>query len=205
MESTPTLPLDWTRIKRRRTTREQGTSGKNPPQNHRECLDPTCCAVSLPAAEEKGSLSNFRLITGTAIFCLPDPESDWFQGYLVTDDNKSYGILCIANDDRLDACLKCDDYRLLDVQVNDYQLKEKNTYKNIICRGGDAMKWHHRHVSFETSYLLTGKPAFDDVRRYFGSLIRNLGGESAEDSMPAVAVTKGSLQLWIPDRESPES
>jgi hypothetical protein len=96
-----------------------------------------------------------RRIQGTAVFCLPDPDSDWFQGYLfaslpslaatTTGNNKNnhkrrFGLLCTNQD--LDACLECaaGGYREFTLQVTEFD-------------GADATnRNHHDERSNERNY-----------------------------------------------------
>lgn len=168
-----TLPLDWTRM----------------------CV---CCPI--PEDANKEDLSKSQKIAGKAIFCLPDDDNDWFQGYILTPHG-SYGIL--AQKEEIDACLQCQEggFRKLTLSF-DYENRPIEL-KNVSCTGGDCMQWHSPHVSFTTNTIKVGSKAENIVETLFHSLLvklRSYGEPNAtvQDLMPNVAVVVGNIELAVP-------
>jgi hypothetical protein len=241
------LPLDWTRLGRGRGDVEDGP-----------CPDVLCNGCLPPSSADAEQLENGKVVAmqGTAVLCLPDADNDWFQGYFFPSNNSSpgdgksnktnvYKLLCVQQDDA-DPCLHCDDYQLWTVTVYYYeyyyhptaatatttqQTTKKQltcTFRNVVSRGGDSIRWHHARIRFAAGTVATGRKAHVLVEQYFAGLLRSLLQEEEEDEpddndeadsssddgnndgggdktsgvvaavMPNVAVVTGDMTMWLP-------
>jgi hypothetical protein len=225
------LPLDWTRLGRRRRLNNSGDYL----DDNGQCLDVHCTGCLPPEStsiEDGEDGRSFRPIYGTAMLCLPDADNDWFQGYFFLssssspseDNNKNnsvYKLLCIQQDDT-DPCLHCDDYQLWTVTVyyptTELQrpTKQTRTFRNVVSRGGDSIRWHHQRIRFTADAVTTGGKAHVLVETYFGGLLQHLRDIPAADEdddvigaadgsiesvatlMPNVAVVTGDMTIWLP-------
>jgi hypothetical protein len=164
------------------------------------------------------------------MLCLPDADNDWFQGYFfpssssspsedIIKSNSVYKLLCIQQDDT-DPCLHCDDYQLWTVTVyypTTTKLvrpkKQTRTFRNVVSRGGDSIRWHHQRIRFTAEAVTTGGKAHVLVETYFGGLLQQLRDvppaddvdgpadasiESVATLMPNVAVVTGDMTIWLP-------
>ena len=111
-------------------------------------------------ATTSGNKNTSRVLAGTAVVCLTDPDADWFQGYLfvsgttphISTSTTYYGLL--GRIQELDECLQCADggYRELTLQVNamggpttihkdtNPSAAETFQFSNIAWTGGDMMR-----------------------------------------------------------------
>jgi len=161
------LPLGWTRVTRnnKNTTNNKNTNKTD--DNEWCCNDQNCrrrrvADVDLAAEVSNNDSSNndkttkkYTVIQGTAIWCLPDPDCDWFQGYLFSISNSNgaqqqqqYGLLC--QNVEIDECLQCSEggYRELTLQVTPFHRNNNNSnnsnkpiqFANIEWTGADMMR-----------------------------------------------------------------
>jgi hypothetical protein len=240
------LPLDWTRLGRGRGDVEARPC---PDVLCNGCLPPSS------ADEQQLEDGKVVAIQGTAVLCLPDADNDWFQGYFFPSNNSSpedeksnknvYKLLCVQQDDA-DPCLHCDDYQLWTVTVYYYyeyyyhptavtttdqprqpttKKQQTFTFRNVVSRGGDSIRWHHPRIRFAATTVATGRKAHVLVERYFAGLLRTLQEEDEPDDdeagssddgkngsgknggdktsgvaavMPNVAVVTGDMTMWLP-------
>ena len=232
----PALPLGWTQIQRRR--RESTSTTLSQPQEM-ECISSMCCddlncrrrSVEFrnnPAVTPSDSNNNdnhsdnnnkTRVIAGTAVICLTDPDGDWFQGYLFVSDRDPipsmyFGLLGIVQE--IDECLQCAEggYRELILQVTEmgpgrskpHRSGKKWEFQRIAWTGGDMMRLESLPVepknqpmmptvSMESDRVDTGMPATQLIQELFGSLLRRLREASEDD----VNVTSSSVSDLMPN------
>lgn len=220
-QEAPALPLDWTRVKRRRT-KANGTKEEE-----------DCCPPIVETLKEKNLGPGQELVRGMGVFCLHDSDPSWFQGYffpnvnttaqsanqqkhqqeysMATDNRnknsneptsflnkqKPWGLL--ASQEELDDCLRCADggYRRITLTVFSFRLPDKKkTYSlnSIEWTGGDMMQLMGERASFEPNQLLTGKQAVPHVEKLFGSLLQKCRAKLDEEDEKSCSV----LEL-IPD------
>ena len=119
----------------------------------------TITITTTNTATTSGNKNTSRVLAGTAVVCLTDPDADWFQGYLfvsgttphISTSTTYYGLL--GRIQELDECLQCADggYRELTLQVNamggpttihketNPSAAETFKFSNIAWTGGDIM------------------------------------------------------------------
>jgi hypothetical protein len=145
-----------------------------------------------------------------AIFCLPDTDPDWFQGYLfITTTATSFGLLC--ENQEIDACLQCSEggYREIQIQIinfreqqhrSNHKKKTITTLRNVRWTGGDMMCLQSDNnndistgtttttttpmISMQADTIRTGSEAVDVVERVFASLLGNLRKLAADGDEP---------------------
>jgi hypothetical protein len=189
-----TLDLAWTRV-----SKCQSLIGE--------------CCVDNNSTACRRRIGNKRLledhrqsfVEGNAIFCIPDLDSTWFQGYFTRFGNnaKPIGLLVIQNDDT-DECLRCSDggYKELTLRLchrSSTRLqnsKDDITLENIICTGGDMMQWRGDNISFCTERLWTGPKAIPMVEKYFGGLVQTIHTCSMDETTD---VNSFDLLQWLPN------
>jgi len=237
------LPLGWTRVVRNSNNRpirydqQNGTTTfvgdkkdtstllefccndpqcRRPRQPHDDAFDPF---VGITSADLTTSLTSHTRVTGTVIFCLPDTDPDWFQGYLVTG-SRQYGL--IGQKQEIDACLQCAEggCREIHLQVTPFGTSgQQHVLENVEWTGCDMMKLDTAAseaavafkkqkgiVHMQADSVWTGDLAVSRVERIFGGLIRNL--RQVEDNpqatvlelMPNVAVVSGTMELFLPTK-----
>ncbi|KAI2509474.1 hypothetical protein MHU86_4975 [Fragilaria crotonensis] len=222
----PDLPLEWTQLSR------QGTKLSDDFLDDC-CEDPACrrrprTAESSDGLESGNSSDKRSFVEGKAMFCLPELDSAWFQGYFTANDHskttnaKPWGLLAIQNTD-MDDCLQCADggYRELSLRLcRGPRRRDGDTtavapkpdliLSNITWTGGDMVQWRGKHVTFDTERILTGSKAVPLVEQYFGGLVQRLR-ESVEDCddedpllelIPDVAIVLGTMRLSLPMDDS---
>ena len=225
----PDLPLEWTRLSRQNTKMSDDFLDDC-------CEDPACRRRPLTVESfdglESGNSSEERSISeGKAMFCLPELDSAWFQGYFTARDGgnttnaKPWGLLAMQNTD-MDDCLQCADggYRELSLRLcrgqrrrdsgtPDVAPKPDLILSNITWTGGDMAQWRGMHVTFDTERILTGSKAVPLVERYFGGLVKRLRKSVEENSdsddedplldlIPDVAIVLGTMRLSLPVDDS---
>ena len=156
------------------------------------------------------------MISGTAIWCLHDLESSWWQGYFVAaGSTMPWGLLATLED--IDDCLACADggYRRVTLTVYPKCGPEKQKpYKigGVDWTGGNMMNLYHPgQVEMTAQQLVTGNKAVGVVGKYFSNLVQQLQQEcgdvhNANDDdndilslLPDIAVVKGTMSLKAPD------
>jgi hypothetical protein len=200
------LPLGWTRVKRRRSDKEDETC----------CEDPSCRIRQAPltlATLKDDSSTNARSFQGTAVFCLHEMNPSWFQGYFF-QGTTTWGILCEQQE--VDDCLQCADggYRVLNVTLHTYSggvdSPEKIVIRNVEWTGGDMMRLLQAEgqLRMEPTQLYTAEKAVPLTKSLFKTLLRKLSHESDPDKeqqvldiLPDVAIIMGEMKVMVPIRQ----
>ena len=181
------LPLGWTQVTRKRKTPDSDTNDDNDKNHHWwNCTDPNCERPPPSFATQTKTLKlnsskdpdSELVLHGTAIFCLPDLNPSWMQGYLFpTGSKKPYRLLAVQDHD-LDECLQCADggYRQVSLTVigsNKTKQKRRHAIPKIDWTGGDMMRWTtpDGSVHLEPHQLATDQKAIPYVRKYFQALV----------------------------------
>jgi hypothetical protein len=189
------LDLEWTRI-----SRCKSLSGDCCIDNIRKC--------SLPAQRLEDDLlegSSQSFVEGVAIFCIPDLDSTWFQGYFTRNgsNGKPIGLL-VSQNMNTDECLQCSDggYKELTLRLcrrTSSKLRSSKSdifLENIVCTGGDMMQWKGNNISFHTERLWTGSNAIPIVERYFSGLVQKIRSCSIDENSDTHSF---DLLQWLPD------
>ncbi len=180
--SPPPLPLGWTQVQRAKRPRDVDNNTNPADEIDWCCDDPNCKRSTRDTVTVAIASENSTTVRGTAIFCLPEIDPVWFQGYLqIEGQRKPWGLL--ATQETLDECLECKD-------------------------GGDMMRLQSAEVSMETHSLWTGTKTVPYVEKYFGSLAKKLcGDDSLLEVLPELAIVTGpmTLSLAAPVNDSIES
>jgi hypothetical protein len=155
-------------------------------------------------------------LTGTAVFLLPDPNPEWFQGYFFPKQTEksvvaeggayqkraSWGLLC--EQEELDECVQCANggYRQITISLNQFGSgKDPIKLQNVEWTGGDMMRLDRTpDLQMEATRLSTGTSAVRYVEGLFGGLlnkVREDGNESVLEVMPDVAIVMGNMNLTI--------
>lgn len=165
------LPLDWTRVKRRR--RVECTIEYNPRTLSKSPL--------LISGKE-------QVYQGQAIFCLHDStDPTWFQGYfvetalgnpcindrsLIQGSRRPWGLL--ATKEEVDECMECENGGFRRIAIKILKAPSATTITGIDWTGGDMMRLSNDKVEMNTQRLLTGKDALPYLKQYFMTLMRKL-------------------------------
>ena len=191
------LPLGWTQVTRKRKTPDDSSNDDDNKNHHWwNCTDPNCerppPSFAAPAQTKTLKQNSKKdpdslLLQGTAIFCLPDLNPSWMQGYLFptsgssSKSKKPYRLLAVQDHD-LDECLQCADggYRQVSLTVigsnktnNTNNTKRRHVIPQIDWTGGDMMRWTtpDGRVHFEPHQLATDAKAIPYMRKYFQALV----------------------------------
>ncbi|CAB9509515.1 expressed unknown protein [Seminavis robusta] len=196
-KATNPLPLDWTRVKRRR------------PNSSNNSDDEDCCAPLAFAMTSATLPPDRHLVEGVAIWCLHQPDPSWFQGYFFPSSSKTttaaWGLLAVQEE--IDDCLRSADggYRAVTLTVNPFQTtKKKVAYTSVDWTGGEMVQLTGRTVSFQPSKLLTGQHAAPKVEQFFQSILQKCRSKLEDDDasvlelMPDVAIVIGPMKLVMP-------
>jgi hypothetical protein len=160
------LPLEWTRIQRTNPPIDRDNSnGINSSRDITwDDVDDfiACCANAFCPTRQKQSSVSFsatclskervtrKTLSGTVLFCLTDPDCDWFQGYYFVTEQIYFGLLCQVKTD-IDECLQCSEggYREISMQMTPMNLPnnianpaaatEPMEIPRILWTGGDMM------------------------------------------------------------------
>jgi hypothetical protein len=228
----PVLPLDWTRIQRKRPRLGSGDGNEADAKDDTDlncCDDATCSrrehgpgsfrgngsseGIAAPIMTESDKTSATTTVSGKVVFCLPDTDPSWFQGYFFlngrsSSSSKPWGLLALQEE--LDECLQCADggYRQVKLQVSTYSgqaATEQYSFNTIEWTGGDMMRLESEECRMIPSQLWTDRKAVSHTEKFFGSLLRKLRMDSdvsdtaaVLDLMPDVAVIMGSMELVVP-------
>jgi hypothetical protein len=207
------LPLGWTQVKRKRTPKAGGDSSDVVDWC---CDDPSCPRpsqrpkLSLTESQESSS-DTTRTIRGHAIFCLPDIDPTWLQGYFLVDGiKKPWGLLAV--NEKLDECLQCVDggYRRVTLTVFPFSRK-KVSWNTVDWTGGDMMRLEGESVHMEPDRMWTGTKALPYVHKYFMNIIQKLRDHQRNDNdagieqsgdvldmLPNIAVVMGLMTMELP-------
>lgn len=209
------LPLGWTRIRRRPSTKPSLLENNNDSNDEDWCCDSKSCRCQASTnahtntdVDEDSISQTHDIYKGTAIFCLPDTDPDWFQGYLLVKSPAalpSFRLLCEIQE--IDACLQCSEggYRELQMQIISSSFKKPITVKNIQWTGGDLMRLQTASLSstitapnpiitMQTDSIQTGPQAEPVVEQVFASLLRNLRKHEDKHSFRAMPTV---LELMV--------
>jgi hypothetical protein len=211
--SPPPLPLGWTQVQRAKRPRDVDNSTNPADEIDWCCDDPNCKRSTRDTVTVAKASENSTTVRGTAIFCIPEIDPEWFQGYLqIEGQRKPWGLL--ATQETLDECLECKDggYRQITLQVfpfgNNASKEKSLKVGGIEWTGGDMMRLQSAEVSMETHSLWTGTKTVPYVEKYFGSLAKKLcGDDSLLEVLPELAIVTGpmTLSLAAPVNDSIES
>jgi hypothetical protein len=157
------LPLEWTRIQRANRSMDRHRSER--PKRSRDvtwddCDEGYCTNINCPTRHQPANISSAaicnaidtaesrRTLSGTVLFCLTDPDCEWFQGYFFVTKQVYFGLLCLVKTD-IDECLQCSEggYREMSMQMtpmnrgNDVAKPSSTTtnFPRILWTGGDMM------------------------------------------------------------------
>jgi len=175
------LPLGWTRVVR--SSRNKGAAaaqaqgdeesewcGCNSNDCRRRLHSTTTSEATANTDTAVPQQEDSMIVKGTAVFCLPEPDCEWFQGYLFVSSSSSssstastgsaipsqYGLL--ARQQEIDECLQCADggYREITLQATPFGTRISNNpsiqhssaakdssllmIDNIQWTGGDMMR-----------------------------------------------------------------
>jgi hypothetical protein len=204
---TPAIPLDWTRVQRKRT----GTNS-----TEQCCEDPATCRLRhgtrprLDLQEDDDS----KTFTGLAVFCLHEMDPAWFQGYFIPKDSRRPWPL-LAVQEEVEECLACADGGFRRINLSVYQpgvsSDKRITLGSVDWTGGDMIQLRHARVDMEADRLWTGKSSLSHIDRYFKGMISKLRShyDVSRDLpilewLPDVAVVVGEMTLVpiLPDDEA---
>jgi len=129
-------------------------------------------------------------IHGQVIFCVPDYDPNWVQGYLIPQHStKPWGLLAVQTNDFEDCCgdkvsggyrqLSLTVYHNKQKQNNSSNTNQKQPYKidGVDWTGGDMMSLYHPCVDMIGERLLTGEKALPLLHKYFSNLLQRLKEE----------------------------
>ncbi|KAL3930698.1 MAG: hypothetical protein SGBAC_011652 [Bacillariaceae sp.] len=214
------LPLDWTRVKRRRVECAIGYNTR------------TLTKSPLVVSDKE------RVYHGYAIFCLHDSTNPtWFQGYfletalddsstdgdgssstMIHSSRRPWGLL--ATKEEIDECMECENggYRRITVKIfhapsSNISSPQTTSLTGVDWTGGDMMRLSNDKVEMNTQRLLTGKDALPYLNQYFSGMLRKLqqacsdaatSGDNDNDEndktgiftfLPDVAVLVGKMSI----------
>jgi hypothetical protein len=227
----PALPLEWTKIQRKRPRLDGDEDNANNNDTDIFCCDDATCSRRGPPGSFRGGHSSEGIsdsaplkpdsvktpatttVSGKVVFCLPDTDPSWFQGYFFLNGRNSssckpWGLLAVQSD--LDECLQCEDggYRQVNLQVSTYSghaATDQYSFDTIEWTGGDMMRLESETCRMIPSQFLTDRAAVSHTEQFFGSLLRKLRMDSdvsdtasVLDLMPEVSVVVGTMELLVP-------
>lgn len=216
----PSLPLDWTRLSRKRSVGEQDC-----------CDDPATCRRRRRFVPTRGKLvaetdslpsASQNLVKGIALFCLHEMNPDWFQGYFFPHNDSSclpdslapktkpWGLLAVQEE--VDDCLVCQDggYRRLTLKVYRPGVDRNKAveFKGVDWTGGDMIILGHDRLSMETEQFIGGKSSLSYIQRYFQGLVDRLRAQcevneeqAVVEWLPDIAVVKGEMTMAISEKD----
>lgn len=187
----PSLPLDWTRVKRRVVS----------PKHSVDQDQDTCCPLTFSVG------LNEQLVQGLGVFCLHQKDPRWFQGYFFNDEcnGKPWGILAVQEE--LDDCMWSSDggYRRCSLTVFPYPARRKILINGVEWTGGDMIRLSNDKVNLQPERMLTGRQAVPHVEKIFGGLLEKFRKHSADkdlssvlDVLPDVVVVSGPMKFALP-------
>lgn len=211
------LPLDWTRLSRKRAGDDDDDCCVGGVCRHRRRRR----ARTIAEPSSSRGRRDARRRRGRVVVCLLDGDPDWFQAQLFLqddDDTTAWGLLGVQNRD-IDECLQCADggYRVVDLTLtttggdvvggtND----EVITFPDVEWTGGDMMHLKGDHITMEADKILTGAAAVPVLEGVFGGLMRRIRGDDDDDEeeqvdvlqvFPELAIVVGNMELWLPVEE----
>lgn len=196
MKGETALPLDWTRVKRRRND---------------EASEKPCDPINCPARRHGPRLVQGG-IQGHVIFCLHEINPDWFQGYFTPlGTRRPWGLL--AEQEEIDDCLACADGGFRRVSLTVYPPSGKPVQlATIDWTGGDLIHLRHENLEVESDRIWTGKSSLRHVDSYFKGLIRRLRqqyevneDEPILDWLPDIATISGNMTIAMKKNETMEA
>lgn len=204
--SSSSLPLDWTRVSRKRPANDTATSCCIGGVCRRHVQSSSALSLSDTNLRHQGQVSYHQ---GQVIVCLLDSNPDWFQAYLFLPDATTWGLLGIQKE--IDECLQCSEggYRVIDLKV--MTSKDNIVLTDIEWTGGDMMDLKGNGVVMQASKIMTGPDAVPILEGVFSGLMQKVrsscAGETAEvvdplQVFPELAIVVGNMQLCLPQETS---
>jgi hypothetical protein len=192
----PSIPLDWTRVSRKRPNSGSPDSAC--------CVDGSCRHRSSPGVrQQEGEAPDAgpakQVYRGQVVMCLHDANPDWFQGYFFVENGETWGLLGIQKE--VDDCLQCSEggYRQIDLKVK----SQDHTFVDVDWTGGDMMDLKGQDVSMQAEKILTGESAVPIVEGVFSGLMRRLRAQDDCEDMdvlqvfPDLAIVVGTMELKV--------
>lgn len=105
---------------------------------------------------------------GLAYLCFFD-DGSWFQGVLLTDDKKQYGVMgeiCGPPDEGFAECCFEDEPIFYKITVINHEADDEMVFKHVMKTGGDNCTLSSNELDFETEELLVGAKAKSHVMKY---------------------------------------
>ena len=196
----PSLPLDWTRVSRKRPA-DCCVGGvcphrrSRPVVNRRTTTTPT---TSGGGGTNPEPTKQVYYHTGQVIVCLLEPNPDWFQAYLFLNNGATWGLL--GTQKEIDECLQCSEggYRVIDLKV----VRHDHTFTDVEWTGGDMMDLKGHNVRMQADQIWTGPAAVPVVERVFGSLVQRARQGQEEplevlEVFPELAIVVGHMELAL--------
>ena len=206
------LPLDWTRVSRKRAFTTNGTS----------CCTGGACrhgrrgSSSTPNSENSttgnndNQASTTRLYRGQVIVCLTDSNPEWFQAYLfLQDEDTTWGLLGVQQE--IDECLQCSQggYRVITLRVTTTTTTDQVTFPNVEWTGGDMMDLNGPGIVMQARKIMTGAHAVPVLEGVFSGIVRQVQASLNDDNdehpwdplqvFPELTIVVGSMELRLPD------
>lgn len=196
MSADNSLPLDWTKVQRKRVTVYEQC-----------CDDPSKCGARHPSGPrfDPENASDSNIIKGNVMFCLHEVDSSWVQGYFLPSGcRQPWGILAV--EEEIDACLACADGGFRRISLTVYRPSWKPIkLESVDWTGGDMIQLRHEKLNMEANRILTGKACLPYMDRYFRGMVKELRRryDVAKDSpvlewLPDNAVVLGTMTLALP-------
>ena len=220
---TPSLPLGWTRVQRRRKRKDRGVVDYNA-VNEDCCIDPrsSCPRRRLLTTSSRASTilpPTGEVIDGHVVFCLHELDPSWFQGYFIPKNGpsrKPWGLLAVQ--ESVDDCLACVDggYRRISLSIYHRRLRtpsenSKNNNSNVVripnidWTGGDILRLSHPEgrVAMETDRFVTGNSCLPYIEKYFENLIVKLkeycDSDDEEETNKQSNNNTSNVLEWLPN------
>ncbi|KAM7439900.1 hypothetical protein ABFA07_010764 [Porites harrisoni] len=107
-------------------------------------------------------------VEGFAYLCFFD-DGSWFQGILLTEDKKQYGVTgetCDPPEEGFAECCFEDEPLFYKITVIDHEANDDKVFKHVMKTGGDNCTLTSSELDFETEELLVGAKAERHVMKY---------------------------------------
>lgn len=200
------LPLDWTRITRKRGACCVGSAAST--CRHRS--NGTDIADGVDDNDRRSGAHSYY--KGQVIVCLHESNPDWFQAYFFTDSGETWGLLGVQKD--IDECLQCTEggYRVIDLKLTTSPQRQHNkttTFRNIEWTGGDMMDLKGKDITMQAEKIYTEAAAVPILEQLFPALLRRVRAETTveehEEPMddvlnffPELAIVVGEMEMTLP-------
>lgn len=202
MNPSSSLPLDWTRVSRKRSADDDAADccvGGGVCRHRRRAT-----RVPIPTTTTTTTDDKVTHYQGKVIVCLLDSNPDWFQAYLfLQDSSETWGLLGIQKE--IDECLQCSEggYRVIDLQVTS---KDKVTLRDIEWTGGDMVDLKGSHVTMQADKIMTGSDAVPVLEGIFSGILAKVRAETPPDDhvdplrlFPELAIVVGKMEIRLPE------